>query len=260
MTEGIVRQLDRPPELTHDDYLISATVRDLGKLHRVLKRLENLPEDQRPESLLDLGCGIGGLTLHIAHRLGIEETIGVDIDTARLETAAARGVKTLNIDLNTDPLPLSDASIGLVSSFGVFEHLFFYDNTVAEAARVLEDGGWFLLSMPNLGSYLNRLALLLGFQPREVEISREVSAGLMPLYRMAPSKGVPLGHVHAATLRSMRELLEHYGFRLVTAEGFSPDFGSLTVRLLDAVFGRIPSLSRRFIILAERRPRSPTPA
>ncbi len=255
-----MRQLDSSVQLTDDDYIISATVRDLGRLHRVLKRLENLPEDQRPESLLDLGCGIGGLTLHIAHRLGIEKTIGVDIDTARLETAAARGVRTMNVDLNTDPLPLADASIGLVTSFGVFEHLFFYDNTIAEAARVLEDGGWFLLSMPNLGSYLNRAALLLGFQPREVEVSREVSAGLMPMYRKAPSKGVPLGHVHAATLRSMRELLEHYGFRLATVEGFSPDFGSLTVRLLDAVFGKIPSLSRRFIILAQRRPRSPTPA
>jgi ubiquinone/menaquinone biosynthesis C-methylase UbiE len=253
-----VRQLDRPPELTHDDYLISATVRDLGRLRKVLRRLEALPEEQRPKSLLDLGCGIGGLTLYIANRLGIEELIGVDMDADRLETAASRGVRTMNVDLNTDPLPLSDASIGLVTSFGVFEHLFFYDNTIAEAARVLEDGGWFLLSMPNLGSYLNRAALLLGFQPREVEVSREVSAGLMPMYRKAPSKGVPLGHVHAATLRSMRELLAHYGFRLATVEGFSPDFGSLAVRLLDAVFGNIPSLSRRFIILAQRRPRSPS--
>ena len=247
--------LDQPLELTDDDYLISATVRDLPRLRKVLRRLEGLPDEQRPKSLLDLGCGIGGLTLYVAHRLGIEEATGVDVDTARLERAAARGIKTINANLNTDPLPIPDASIDLVASFGVFEHLIFYDNTVAEASRVLEDGGWFLLSMPNLGSYLNRVALLLGFQPREVEVSREVSAGLMPLYRSAPSKGAPLGHIHAATLRSMRELLEHYNFKPITVEGFSPDFGSLTVRLLDTVFGNIPSLSRRFIILAQRRPR-----
>lgn len=255
-----MRQLDHPVELTHNDYLISATVRDLGRLRKVLRRLEALPEEQRPKHLLDLGCGIGGLTLYVAGRLGIEETTGVDVDADRLERAADRGVKTINADLNTDLLPIADASIGLVTSFGVFEHLTFYDNTIAEAARVLQDGGWFLFSMPNLGSYLNRAALLLGFQPREVEVSREVSAGLMPLYRKAPSKGAPLGHVHAATLRSMRELLEHYPFELAAVEGFSPDFGSLTVRLLDAAFGNIPSLSRRFIILARRRPRSASAA
>jgi ubiquinone/menaquinone biosynthesis C-methylase UbiE len=233
-------------------------VRDLGRLHKVLTTLEDLPEQRRPQSLLDLGCGIGGLTLYIARRLGIEETTGVDMDADRLERAAARGVKTINANLNTDPLPIPDGSVGLVTSFGVFEHLTFYDNTIAEAARVLQDGGWFLLSMPNLGSYINRAALLLGFQPREVEVSRVVSAGLMPLYRKAPSKGAPLGHVHAATLRSMRELLEHYAFKTVTVEGFSPDFGSLTIRLIDIVLGNIPSLSRRFIILAERRPRGGT--
>lgn len=252
-----MRQVKLPDELGADDYEISATVRDLGQLHRALRRLEELPEGRRPKSLLDLGCGIGGLTLHVATRLGIEETIGVDSDSDRLQRAAARGVKTIHANLNADPLPVADASIGLVTSFGVFEHLVFYDNTVAEAARVLQDRGWFLLSMPNLGSYLNRAALLLGFQPREVEISRQVSAGLMPLYRNAPSKGAPLGHVHAATLRGMRELLDHFGFRTVTVEGFSPDFGSLAIRLLDTVLGNIPALSRRFIILAERRPRGP---
>jgi SAM-dependent methyltransferase len=252
---GMVTHRNLPCELTHEDYLISATVRDLGRLHKVLRRLEKLPEQRRPRSLLDLGCGIGGLTMYVARRLAIEEAHGVDLDDARLEKASARGVATIRADLNADSLPLSDASIGLVTSFGAFEHLVFYDNAIAETARVLQDRGWFLLSMPNLGSYVNRAALLLGFQPREVEVSLEVSAGLVPAYRGAPSKGVPLGHVHAATLRCMRELLVHYGFRIVTAEGFSPDFGSPALRIFDAIFGNIPSLSRRFIILAERSPR-----
>lgn len=248
-----------PAELTADDYAASATVRDLGRLRKVLRRLENLPEGQQPKSLLDLGCGIGGLTLYIARRLGIEETMGVDADAARLERAAARGIKTINVNLNTEPLPIPDASIGLVTSFGVFEHLIFYDNSIAEAARVLEDGGWFLLSMPNLGSYINRAALLLGFQPREVQVSWEIAAGEMPIYRKGPSKGVPLGHVHAATVRCMRQLLDHFGFKVITVEGFSPNFGSAAIGLMDIVLGNIPSLSRRFIILARRRPRSPTP-
>lgn len=245
-----------PEGFTADDYEISATVRDLDRLNKMIELLERLPAGRRPKSLLDMGCGIGGLTQYVASRLGIEEPIGVDIDRERLERAAGRGVKVIEANLNHEPLPVADASIGLVVSFGVFEHLVFYDNTVSEAARVLEDGGWFLLSMPNLASYINRAALLLGYQPREVEISKEVSAGLPPPYRRYSSKGLPLGHVHAATLRSMRELLHHFEFNVVRAAGFSPDFGSRLIRILDKAFGNIPSLSRRFIILAERRSRT----
>jgi len=248
--------------LTEDDYWYSATVRDLRPLNRMLSRLELLPAARRPRSLVDLGCGLGGLTLHVASRLGISEPIGVESVPAILERASSRGVKAIQADLNFDPVPLTDASIDLVTSFGVFEHLQLYDNLMTEAARILKDGGWFLLSMPNLGSYVNRVALLLGFQPQEVEVSSRVSAGVLPFYRHSWTSGAPLGHghpgeahLHAATLRCMRELLVRFGLTVVAAQGLSPGSGSRAVKLLDAIFGHVPALSRRFIILAERMPR-----
>jgi SAM-dependent methyltransferase len=242
-----------PAGLTADDYEISATVRDLPGLAPVLAAARREWPKSEHRRLLDLGCGIGGLTLHIAQQFDLTDVLGVDVDESRLSRAADRGVRTIKADLNTDKLPVEDASVELVISFGAFEHLVWYDTAVSEASRVLVDGGHFLLAMPNLGSYLNRAALLLGYQPREVEVSKAVSAGLLPAYRRAPSGGAPLGHVHAATLRCIRQLLDHYGLRTVAISGSSPDFESRALRILDRVFGRFPSLSRRFIVLAQKR-------
>lgn len=244
-----------PQGLTIEDWEISATIRDLDQLDKTLDQLKGIAGGQQMERLVDLGCGIGGLTWYVAERLGISERVGVDADTARLERAAQRGIRTLNVDLNSEAVPLEDASVSVATTFGAFEHVVFYDNMVRETARLVADDGWFIISMPNLGSYLNRLMLLAGYQPREVEVSLEVAAGIHPVYRSAPSKGVPLGHLHTATLRCMRELLNHYEFDVVDVVSFAPDFESRLLLMVDKLVSRLPSWSRRFIILARRRRR-----
>ena len=148
-----------PAGLTADDYEISATIRDLRKLDPVIERAASL-DGTRPASLLDIGCGIGGLTTYVADRLGIEERLGIDRDADRLAKASERGIRTMQLDLNHDRIPLDDASVGMAVSFGVFEHVVWYDNCLREVARVLEDGRPFVISMPNLGSFVNRFALL----------------------------------------------------------------------------------------------------
>ena len=232
-------------DLTEEDYCYSATLRDLRPLDKMLSKLLDLPEHRRPATFVDLGCGLGGVTLYVASRLGIQAPIGVEWLSGVLERASFRGVQPIQADLNCDRVPIDDATIDLVTSFGVFEHLHFYDNLIAEAARVLKDEGSFLLSMPNLGSYSNRAALALGFQSKEVEVSREVPAGVMPFYR-ARTDSAPLGskypqgaHLHAATLRGMRELLLHNDFRIKCVTGLSPEPKMLAIRLLDGVFGRL---------------------
>lgn len=248
-----------PAGLTADDYDISATIRELRKLDPLLDRARSLL-GEGPATLLDVGCGIGGLTTYVGNRLGIDDMIGIDRDPDRLTKASERGIRTIQLDLDREPIPLDDGSIGMAVSFGVFEHVVWYDNILREVARVLGDGAPFVISMPNLGSFVNRFALLLGYQPREVEVSWEIGAGIMPIYRRAGAGGRPTGHVHSATLRCMSDLLDHFGFDIVLKRGFSPDFGVRALRAADAVFERFPSLSRRFTLLARRRPRAGQPA
>jgi hypothetical protein len=139
----------------------------------------------------------------------------------------------------------------LVTCFGVLAYLSLYDNTLSESARVLEDGGWLLLSMPNLASYFNRISLLLGYQPHAVAVSRHRQAGMVGERRDdATSENMP-PLLHGATLRCMRELLDDYGFDTEIVRGTVP--GDRRKPLIDGLATRIPSLSRRFLILARKR-------
>jgi hypothetical protein len=129
---------------------------------------------------------------------------------------------------------------------------------MSEAARVLDDGGWLLLSMPNLGSYVNRLSLFLGYQPHGVAVSRHREAGKI----RGRSDGTVSANMppilHSATLRCMREVLTSYGFDTVTVRGFVP--GASRRPVIDDVMSHLPSLSRRFLILARKRPSESTKA
>ena len=235
--------------VTEADLGISAQARSMRDLEWVLDRLvERDPE--RRGGLLDIGCGMGALTAHIGGRLGSTELTGVDLDSERLKAAAARGIRPLLLDLNVDSLPLASGTKRVVTCFGVLAYLNLYDNVLAESARVLEDGGWLLLSMPNLASYANRLALLLGYQPQAVAVSRFRQAGMRGRRRDPKTSANMPPLLHAATLGCMREVLDAYGFDVEVVRGFAPGERR---RLLDRLTRPFPRLSRRFLILARKR-------
>jgi SAM-dependent methyltransferase len=234
------------------DRRISAQARSMPELDAALDLLSRR-DTRRGGALVDLGCGMGGLATHIGNRLGLEDLIGVDIDPERLKAAGSRGVLPLLLDLNTDPLPLEAASVRLVSCFGLLAYLTLYDNVLAESRRVLSDAGWLLVSMPNLGSYTNRLALLFGAQPHSVAVSRHRQAGKLRRHRDDRSSANMPPLLHSATLRCMRELLDGYGFATVAVRGFAPP-GPHRHRVIDELTSLVPSVSRRLLILARKRP------
>jgi SAM-dependent methyltransferase len=236
--------------LDDEDLGISAQARALPDLDRMLDQLAR----RSPEpvgALLDIGCGMGALTTRIGERLGIDRLIGVDCDVDRLWAASARGIETFALDIERDAIPVASGSVGLVTCFGVLPYLSLYDQALSETARVLEPGGWFLFSMPNLASHQNRLAFLLGFQPSQVDVSSPFR-GAGTLHRNGLNRqGMP-PLLHAATLRCMKELLDDYGFDIEIARGFSPrPFPTAPLRRAASHF---PSLSRRFLVLARKRP------
>src|SRR2546423_949360 len=237
--------------VTAADRDISAQARSVADLDHVLDGLLRR-ETVRPGTLLDLGCGIGGLATYIGDRLRLTELVGVDLDADRLKAAAARGVRPLLLDLNEEPLPLGSGSVRVVTCFGLLAYLTLYDNTLSEASRVLEDGGWLLLSMPTLASYANRLSLLLGYQPHAVAVSRHRQAGTIGRQRDAKTSANMPPLLHGATLRCMREVLDDYGVDTETVRGFAP--GPRRRPAMDDVASCFPSLSRRSLILARKRP------
>ena len=135
----------------------------------------------------------------------------------------------------------------------MLDYLPWYDTTVAEVWRVLAPGGLVAVALPNLGSWHNRLALLLGYQPRDIEFCSIRAVGLAPYYRDAVH-AAPVGHIHTPTTRAFREFMGLMGFTEVTTVGLRPANVQtrLPLRVVDAVLGRHPSTARRFLYIGRR--------
>jgi len=117
----------------------------------------------RGKRVLDLGCRSGALTQHF---LGGNSVVGLDIDAAALEKAAALGIQPVQANVE-EPLPFEDGSFDAVVAGELFEHLQFPDALVAEIVRVLRPGGVLAGSVPNAFRVQSRLRFLRGEPPED---------------------------------------------------------------------------------------------
>jgi len=217
----------------------------LGSVEHLEPALRFLKSRTVIRSMVDLGCGYGVLTCIVAEYLGAEEVWGIDIDDERLNSEKPCKIITLKHDL-TKPISI-ERKFDLATSFGVVEHLEDWDTFIANAYTPLKEGGWLLISAPNLGSWINRIALLLGYQPRDLEISAKKLYHVLPQYRGHP----PVGHIKIATLGAMKGFLEDHGFKVVKAWSlYAKD--NIIANVVDQILKPFPSLARRYIVLAQK--------
>ena len=113
--------------------------------------------------VLDLGCRSGALTRHFTDGNAL---VGLDVDAAALEKAAALGIEPVQANVE-DPLPFEDASFDAVVAGELLEHLRFPDALVAEIHRVLRPGGVLVGSVPNAYRIQSRLLFLRGKPPED---------------------------------------------------------------------------------------------
>ena len=218
----------------------------LHSVHQLRTPLEELYNDRHNiNSIVDIGCGYGGFASALGELTGASNVYGIDTNDEKRSVATERGLKTYDIDVESEPLPFDSDSVDLVICFGLIEHIQYYDHLFEDVKRVVRDNGWFWLATPNLGGWTNRLALLFGYQPRNIEISAQEAFGILPMYEYTEF----LGHVHAPTYRALRELLDYYSLPITTVTPLAPYQQSNIVRILDATVGRLPHFSRRIAAL-----------
>ncbi len=108
-----------------------------------------LPDGASP--VLDVGCGNGIYTQHLARKCG--RAVGVDHNHPNLAWAKEEFPQCEFVLSNGEELPFADASFGAVMLTEVLEHTRDDRQTLREIARVCRPGGTLLLSTPHRGLF-----------------------------------------------------------------------------------------------------------
>ncbi len=115
--------------------------RQVAMMAEYLRRLE-LPREAR---LLDVGCGTGVMTRHLADLLQVREVVGIDPSPVLLERARANHAQRKDLRFEQGDgreLPYEDAAFDAVVFHTVLCHVPGCEDALAEAQRVLKPGGW----------------------------------------------------------------------------------------------------------------------
>lgn len=119
--------------------------------------------DYKGLTYLELGCGDGFVMEALAKEgISVKGTTyrAREQDYIRTREHPNSLVIDYGIDLN-EPLPYADASFDVVYSTEVIEHIESHRMFISEASRVLRDGGFLIITTPNIHRLLSRLQFAL---------------------------------------------------------------------------------------------------
>jgi len=104
--------------------------------------------------VIDFGCASGLLGARLRQLPGISRVTGVELDGASVEAARSNLDCVIHGSLTDDQtweqLPLK---VGAIVFADVLEHLEFPGTVLARAAKLLNAGGWAIISVPNVNHY-----------------------------------------------------------------------------------------------------------
>lgn len=178
----------------------------------------SLVEPRSGGVLLDVGCADGSDTLRLTEEADAARAVGLELADQFIGSARAKGIEVHQADI-TRPWPLEDASIDVVHSNQVIEHLAETDHFMREIRRVLRPDGYAIVSTNNLASWHNVFALVLGWQPLPAHVSDDAVVG-NPLALEETRYGERIHrHLRIFTGRGLSGLAEAHGLQLDRAIG-----------------------------------------
>lgn len=158
---------------------------------------------------LDVGCGRGNAAERFETspwekcRLlkgKCRHVIGIDVSTAGQQNPLIDEFR----QITGDTWPVETASIDLLTSDAVLEHVEKPDNYFAECRRVLKPGGFLCLRTPNRWSYVSMIASLVP--------NRYHAAVIGYVQKGREARDVFPTYYRANTKRAIRRLLRDHGF------------------------------------------------
>ena len=208
------------------------------RFQRVLK----LACQIKGERFLDIGCGDGSFTLLLKNAIEAKEVFGLEIAPEAVALAQEKGIKAFRVDIDEAGLPFEDCYFDVIYCGEIIEHLF-------------DPEGICILTTPNLAGWPNRIALLLGFQPFPMAVSRKCEGVGKLLIRGNEGQW---GHINVFTLKALKELVKLHSFRIEKITGCPVTLNtqtklSLLIKATDQLTAKFPSLSTRIIMVIRKQ-------
>ena len=158
--------------------------------------------------------------------------------------------------MNYERLPFPNEYFDFISAIDIIEHLVNSDNFLSEVQRTLKNNKFFLISTPNLGSWLSIISLILGYIPPSYDISFIYRVGKpFGVYKYKSSTS---GHIKLYTTRALLDHLSVYGFKVLKIVGvptITRTHSSKVVKflsILDTFFSFSSRLSSGIIVIAKK--------
>ena len=110
------------------------------------ERLLRFVSVEGKHDFLEIGCGSGAVSDHIARKYSMNVT-GTDIDADQICLAQQHSGDLVNIrfmEADATNLPFEHDDFDIVLSFGVMHHISNWLDALAEISRVLRAGGYFI--------------------------------------------------------------------------------------------------------------------
>jgi malonyl-CoA O-methyltransferase len=109
--------------------------------------LANIPENLKPATILDLGCGTGWFTRKLASQYPNAAITGADLAPGMLQQAKACSSETIRwLNADAEQLPLPDNSTDLIYSNLMIQWSTRPEAVLAECQRILKPGGILAIS------------------------------------------------------------------------------------------------------------------
>ena len=147
--------------------------------------------------VLDIGCGLGGVDLHLVRGHDAARVTGIDIEDdliRRCDRLAARHGIAERVEfrrVDPGPLPFPEASFDAVTSKDSIIHIADKHALAADIFRILKPGGWFVASdwlsgyegepSPEMSAYLEAEGLDFGLATADTYRAALAAAGFVDI-------------------------------------------------------------------------------
>jgi methionine biosynthesis protein MetW len=149
--------------------------------------------------VLDIGCGDGALLAYLRDSKGVDAR-GIDVSSANVASAVARGLSVVQGDADADLGDYPDGAFDMVILSDALQAMRSPATVLGELVRI---GQRAIVSFPNFGHWRVRASLALG--------------GRMPMTRSLPVSWHETPNIHFCTIDDFRALASQLGLRVESA-------------------------------------------